>query len=176
MKKYSFKINGRAYDVQVESIDGGTAKVNVNGTSYDVELPADNATATSGVRAAQSAGISPSGNADFAASAAPISQVAPASRDVREAEKSPSGNASLTSSAAPAAGAAAATVVSPMPGVIIDVCVTPGQSVKRGQKLAVLEAMKMENDILAESDGSVVSVFVNQGDSVLEGAKIVTIG
>ena len=171
MKKYSFKINGRAYDVQVESIDGGTAKVNVNGTSYDVELPADNATASSGVRAAQSAGISPSGNADFAASAAPISQGAPASRDVREAEKSPSGNASLTSSAAPAA-----TVVSPMPGVIIDVCVTPGQSVKRGQKLAVLEAMKMENDILAESDGSVVSVFVKQGDSVLEGAKIVTIG
>ena len=54
--------------------------------------------------------------------------------------------------------------------------VKEGQAVKRGQKVAVIEAMKMENDILAESDGTVTAVLVNKGDSVLEGADIVTIG
>ncbi len=84
-------------------------------------------------------------------------------------------------SAAPAAPAAAAApaggkmVVSPLPGVVIDVCVKEGEAVKRGQKLAVLEAMKMENEILSESDGTVTKIFVKKGDSVLEGADIATI-
>lgn len=79
---------------------------------------------------------------------------------------------------APAASASAAPanggtkVNSPLPGVIIDLCVKEGESVKRGQKIAVLEAMKMENEILAESDGTVSKLFVNKGDSVLEGAPI----
>ncbi len=54
--------------------------------------------------------------------------------------------------------------------------VKEGQAVKRGQKVAVIEAMKMENEILAESDGTVTAVFARKGDSVLEGADIVTIG
>ena len=51
-----------------------------------------------------------------------------------------------------------------------------GQAVKRGQKVAVIEAMKMENDILAEVDGTITAIHVGKGDSVLEGADIVTIG
>ena len=47
---------------------------------------------------------------------------------------------------------------------------------KRGQKLAVIEAMKMENDILSEADGTVTAIHARKGDSVLEGADIVTIG
>ena len=74
--------------------------------------------------------------------------------------------------AAPAGGK---TITSPLPGVIVSVDVKEGQSVKRGQKVAVLEAMKMENDILAECDGTVGQVFVQKGDSLLEGAKICTI-
>ena len=66
--------------------------------------------------------------------------------------------------------------MAPMPGVIIEVSVREGQAVKRGEKVAVLEAMKMENDLLAESDGTVTRVFVNKGDSVADGARIVTIG
>ncbi len=80
--------------------------------------------------------------------------------------------------AAPAAQAAPASgkkITSPLPGVIIDVCVKDGEAVKKGQKLAVLEAMKMENEILAETDGTVTKIFVNKGDSILEGADIAII-
>lgn len=81
-----------------------------------------------------------------------------------------------TAPAAPAvASGTGKTVTSPLPGVIIGVEVKEGDSVKRGQKVAVIEAMKMENDILASADGTISKVFVNKGDSVLEGANIVTI-
>ena len=69
----------------------------------------------------------------------------------------------------------AGTVTAPLPGVIVEVKVSPGEVVKAGQVVAVLEAMKMENEIQAESDGVVTAVNVSQGDSVLEGAPIVTI-
>jgi biotin carboxyl carrier protein len=71
--------------------------------------------------------------------------------------------------------AAAKAVVSPLPGVVVDVKVAAGDVVKAGQTVAVLEAMKMENDILAECDGVVASVSVKDGDSVLEGAVLLTI-
>jgi biotin carboxyl carrier protein len=79
--------------------------------------------------------------------------------------------------AAPAAAPAGAgtDINSPLPGVIIEVSVKEGQAVKAGQKVAVLEAMKMENDIQADKDGTVTAIHVHKGDSVLEGAKIVTI-
>ena len=76
--------------------------------------------------------------------------------------------------AEPVAGKAGA-VTAPLPGVIVEVKVSPGEVVKAGQVVAVLEAMKMENEIQAESDGVVTAVNVSQGDSVLEGAPIVTI-
>ena len=71
--------------------------------------------------------------------------------------------------------AAAKAVVSPLPGVVVEVKVAAGDVVKAGQTVAVLEAMKMENDILAECDGVVASVSVKDGDSVLEGAVLLTI-
>ena len=66
-------------------------------------------------------------------------------------------------------------VNSPLPGVIIEVSVKEGQAVKAGQKVAVLEAMKMENEIAAPKDGTVTAIHVSKGDSVLEGAPVVTI-
>ena len=66
-------------------------------------------------------------------------------------------------------------VESPLPGVIIEVSVKEGQAVKMGQKVAGLEAMKMENEIAATADGTVTAIHVAKGDSVLEGAPIVTI-
>lgn len=80
---------------------------------------------------------------------------------------------------APAPKATAATgkpVTSPLPGVIIAVKVNIGDSVKAGQELAILEAMKMENSIEAVQDGTVTAIHVNKGDSILEGAPVVTIG
>ena len=88
----------------------------------------------------------------------------------------PAAAAAAAPAAAPAPAGAGKKIESPLPGVIISVDVKEGQAVKRGQKVAVIEAMKMENEILAECDGTISAIHVKQGDSVLEGADIVTIG
>lgn len=76
----------------------------------------------------------------------------------------------------PAASTVPGAVRSPLPGVILEVCVNVGDTVKTGQKVAVLEAMKMENVIAATQDGKITAIKVNKGDSILEGAEIVIIG
>ncbi|MBS5788030.1 MAG: biotin/lipoyl-binding protein [Clostridioides difficile] len=68
------------------------------------------------------------------------------------------------------------TVSAPMPGTINDVKVKIGDSVKKGQVLLVLEAMKMENEIMASVDGNVTSVNVSKGASVSVGDTLITIG
>ena len=88
----------------------------------------------------------------------------------------PAPAAAAAPAAAPKAAGAGVTIKSPLPGIIISIDVKEGQAVKRGQKLAVIEAMKMENDILSEADGTVTAIHAHKGDSVLEGADIVTIG
>lgn len=60
------------------------------------------------------------------------------------------------------------SVKSPLPGIIIEVAVKAGDRVTKGQKLVIMEAMKMENEIKSESDGEIVSVKVNPGQSVLQ--------
>ncbi|PIE87976.1 MAG: acetyl-CoA carboxylase biotin carboxyl carrier protein subunit [Bacteroidetes bacterium] len=60
-------------------------------------------------------------------------------------------------------------VKAPLPGNILSILVKEGDSVTRGQKILVYEAMKMENDVMAEADGVVKSIKVNVGDSVLQG-------
>ncbi|MBO6160645.1 MAG: acetyl-CoA carboxylase biotin carboxyl carrier protein subunit, partial [Bacteroidales bacterium] len=67
------------------------------------------------------------------------------------------------------------SVTSPLPGVIIEISVKEGQAVKAGQKVAVLEAMKMENEIAAPADGVVTSIRVAKGDSLQEGDEIMKI-
>ena len=78
--------------------------------------------------------------------------------------------------AAPAPTAGGTTVSSPLPGVILEVCVKEGDTVKNGQKIMVLEAMKMENVVEATADGVIKSIKVNKGDSVMEGTPLAIIG
>ena len=66
-------------------------------------------------------------------------------------------------------------VKAPLPGTVNDIKVTVGQTVKKGQTVVVLEAMKMENNIDAERDGKIAEVRVAKGDTVMEGAVLVTI-
>ena len=90
----------------------------------------------------------------------------------------PAAPAAVAPAAAPAAKAPAGAgekVNSPLPGVIVEVSVKEGQAVKAGQKVAVLEAMKMENEIPAPKDGTITAIHVQKGDSILEGAPVVSI-
>ena len=161
MSQYKFKINGKSYEVAVNGIEDGIASVNVNGVDYKVELDdASAATAVSGVTSEERATL----GAVRGGTSKQSGEVGPNASE-----------ASDKVSPAAAAGGAGCKVVSPLPGVIIEVCVGPGEVVKKGQRIAVIEAMKMENDILAEATGRIAEVFVKKGDSVLEGADIASI-
>ena len=104
--------------------------------------------------------------AENAPAAAPVAQ--PAAAPVQAAAAAP---------AAPAAKPAGAgeKLASPLPGVIIEISVKEGQQVKAGQKVAILEAMKMENEIPAPKDGTVTEIHVHKGDTLQEGDPVVTI-
>ena len=71
--------------------------------------------------------------------------------------------------------AGVSAVRAPLPGTINDIKVTVGQAVKKGETVVVLEAMKMENNIDADRDGKVQEVKVQKGDTVMEGAILITI-
>ena len=75
--------------------------------------------------------------------------------------------------AAPVAGGE--KINSPMPGTILDVRVSAGQSVKKGQVLCILEAMKMENEIISPRDGAVAQVVANKGASVNAGDPLMVL-
>lgn len=119
--------------------------VNVNGTSYEISVEE-----IDGKTAAASAA------APAAAPAAPAAAPAPAAP-----------------AAAPAAGEA--TVKAPMPGNILSVNIKVGDAVKKGQVVMILEAMKMENEILSPVDGTVSAVFVQQGATVNPDAALCSI-
>ena len=147
MKEYKLKINGNDYTVTVDEVDGSMAEVEVNGTPFKVEFEKP-------VKKAA------------APAAKPVAKAAPAAAPAA---------APVAKPAAPAGGAGQA-VTSPLPGVILEVSVKVGDAVKRGDKVMVLEAMKMENVIEATADGTVTAIKVDKGDSVLEGAPLVIIG
>lgn len=89
----------------------------------------------------------------------------------------PAARAAAPAAAAPAASSgASAKITTPLPGTILDVFVNVGDAVKEGQRVALLEAMKMENNIEAECAGTVTEVKVRKGDSVLEGDVLIVIG
>lgn len=149
MGKYNFRINGHDYQVDVNSVEGGIADVTVNGTDYKVEL------------------------AD--AVPAPAQQAArPAPQATFTGAPSPQATAQTATASAPQGKGE--VVTAPLPGVILDIKVKVGDAVKAGQTVAVLEAMKMENEIESTASGTVTAVNAGKGDSVLEGAAIITIG
>ena len=87
----------------------------------------------------------------------------------------PAAAAAPKAAPAPAGAQGAVKISSPMPGKILGIKVAAGDAVKKGQVVIVLEAMKMENDIVAPQDGTVASVNVTNGQSVDTGAVLVTL-
>ena len=164
MKEYKYKINGNEYSVAIIDLEGNTAAVEVNGVSYKVDILTEGFTAAPARPAAKPAAP--------AAPAAPAPAPAPAA--------APAAPQPIAPAAAPAAEPAPAgkgtAVQSPLPGVILDIKVAVGDTVKAGQTVAILEAMKMENSINAECDGVITAIKVAKGDNILEGSDIVIIG
>ena len=78
--------------------------------------------------------------------------------------------------AAPVAAGAGSPIKAPLPGTIIELKVNVGDTVKQGDVVLVLEAMKMQNNIESEYSGTVTSITVKQGETVMEGAVLLTIG
>ncbi len=127
--------------------------ITVNGVSYEVEV--EEVAGGAAPVAAAPAPVAAAPAAPVAAPAAPKAAPAPAPK------------------AAPVAGGV--KVSAPMPGTILDVKVAQGSAVKKGDILVILEAMKMENEILAAQDGTVAQVLVSKGASVNSGDVLVVL-
>ena len=124
--------------------------IKLNGKVYEVEMEEITGEASAAISANQAA--------------------APAAR-----EAAPTAVEKETPAAPTAPVAGAETVEAPMPGTIVSIAVKAGDQVKKGQVLLVLEAMKMENEIVASRDAKVVSVNVSKGDMVNPGDALVQI-
>jgi len=146
MKKYKFTINGNQYETEILSIDDNIAEIEINGTLYKVEVDKE-------IKSVKTPKL-----------------VRPA------AVPSTDSHPSVAKTSSPAAPKGGGSIKSPLPGVILDVFVREGDVVKMGQKLLLLEAMKMENNIEADKAGKVVSILKQRGDSVMEGDVLILIG
>jgi biotin carboxyl carrier protein len=146
MKNFKFTIQGNKYDVKVLEVEDNIAEIEVNGTIYKVEVDRK-ISSTKTPRIVRSAAV-------------PSTDKAP----------------SELKTSAPTTPKGAGFIKSPLPGVILDVHVREGDKITPGTKLITLEAMKMENNINADKAGTVKTLKVKKGDSVLEGDILIEIG
>jgi len=154
MNKYQYKVKGVDYEVEIAEVEGNIAKVNVNGIPFEIELQKP-------INAAKH----PTMNTPKVQAPKPAAPVAAATLSA------PTAAASVQ-----AAAGAGTPLKAPLPGTVIDVKVQVGQQVNVGDTVLVLEAMKMQNNIEAETAGQVTSVTVKVGDTVMEGTVLLTIG
>jgi glutaconyl-CoA/methylmalonyl-CoA decarboxylase subunit gamma len=146
MKKFKFNIQGNPYEVEILKIDDTQVEVQVNGTNLIVEV-----------------------DKVLVPSKTPKLVRTPA---VPSTDSSPS-----TSKTNPPGGRKGSGVVkSPLPGTILSINVKVGDMVKIGQKLLILEAMKMENNINSDKEGVVAEIKVKKGETVMEGQVMLVIG
>jgi len=147
MKEISLDINGKNYKVKIEKFGAQEAVLKVNDKTYKVGLK------DLGIEKVSELKLS----ASIPNQATPYMEPAPV---VKSAEP--------TRSIKPASVANASSILSPLPGLIVKIAVKEGDSVKEGQNVLVMEAMKMENEIHAPKDGVIKEIKVKTGDSVIE--------
>ena len=155
MVKYQYTVKGVDYEVEIQDIEGNIANVTVNGIPFEVEMKQPVKASKQKVKLSEE-------------------------RRVKSEEfNSSSASAASTSSTPTATPAAPATggkpVVAPLPGTINEIKVKVGDKVNAGDTVVILEAMKMQNNIEAETSGTITSINVNKGDAVMEGDTLVTI-
>jgi biotin carboxyl carrier protein len=153
MNKYQYKVQGVDYDVEIEEVEGNIAKVNVNGIRFDVEMKQP---------------INPASTLKKVHVQAP--------KPVSRPSVAPAAQASPAPQATPVPAGAGSPVKAPLPGTITEVKVNIGDTIKVGDVVLVLEAMKMQNNIESEYEGTVTSITTKQGETVMEGAVLMTIG
>ena len=153
MAEYRYRINGHTYNIEIGAENGGTIEVSVNGKVYTVERQEISTTA------------------DMAPKSIPVQKTASLLKDTARPASTPN----VQGTAPSALDANTAAVTAPLPGTIISIKVKPGDKVTANQTVAVLEAMKMENEIEAGYAGTVSEVKVAERDTVLEGAVLITI-
>jgi len=130
----------------------------INGKFYDVEL------------------INVEGSAPVTQTAAPVQQAAPVAAPAAAPVAAPAAEPVAEAAPAPVNGKVTGHVLSPLPGILRSYNVKPGDRVKNGDTVLVLEAMKMENNIFAERDGVVLELIGQIGTAVLEGDKLIALG
>lgn len=160
MAKYEYKVKGVDYVVEIQDIEGNIANVTVNGIPFEVEMKQPVKSSKQKVKLSEERRVK---SEEFNSSSS-------------AANASPATNASSATTTKPAAAAASGKpVVAPLPGTINEIKVKVGDKVNTGDTVVVLEAMKMQNNIDAETSGTITSINVNKGDAVMEGDTLVTI-
>lgn len=160
MAKYEYKVKGVDYVVEIQDIEGNIANVTVNGIPFEVEMKQPVKSSNQKVKLSD-------GQNNISASS-----VASAGSAAGSGSTASSDSASSSKQATPATGK---PVVAPLPGTINEIKVKVGDKVNTGDTVVVLEAMKMQNNIDAETSGTITSINVNKGDAVMEGDTLVTI-
>jgi biotin carboxyl carrier protein len=156
MHRYTIEIDGRLFVIDVEEQGAERFAVHVDGQSFDVTLAGREELGDDAVHVVPSAAVPAASVTRPRTAPAPVHAAAP-----------------LRTSPSPDAAERNGVLRAPMPGVILRVLVAPGASVRRGQDLAVLEAMKMENIIRAPQDATVAEVLVKPGQHVGHGEALV---
>lgn len=146
MKKFKLTIEGNHYDVDIVSIEDNMAEVEVNGVVYKVEVDKK------------------------------LQQTKTPKLVRSVVTPSTESSASIAKTSSPSAPKGAGFIKSPLPGVILNIHKKEGETVKIGERLITLEAMKMENNINADKEGVIKTIKVKVGDSVLEGDTLIEIG
>ena len=160
MAKYEYKVKGVDYVVEIQDVEGNIANVTVNGIPFEVEMKQPVKSSKQKVKLNEGQNN---------VSASPAASTSPA---IGSNSAASSDSASSSKQATPAAGK---PVVAPLPGTINEIKVKVGDKVTAGDTVVVLEAMKMQNNIDAETSGTIASINVNKGDAVMEGDTLVTI-
>ena len=159
--KYQYTVKGVDYEVEIQDIEGNIANVTVNGIPFEVEMKQP---VKAGKQKVKLGGTANEG----ASSSSSAPQSAKASADLQSAASNgQTGDAGKAATGKP--------VVAPLPGTINEIKVKVGDKVNAGDTVVILEAMKMQNNIEAETSGTITSINVNKGDAVMEGDTLVTI-
>jgi glutaconyl-CoA/methylmalonyl-CoA decarboxylase subunit gamma len=145
MKKFKFTVNNNNYDVNVISFEDNNVKVDVNGKVYDVVVDKKLETIKT-----------------------------PTLVRAKNEPSTDSHKATLKTSS-PTEKKGAGVIKAPLPGTIIKILVKEGDFVKSGTHLLIWEAMKMENNLTADREGTIKNIKVKPGDAILEGDTLIEI-